>query len=89
MEDQEKDKKNKKRKLSLKTKIILFELFVIVALVVGAIYFRNQVITSYKYINEHNKLSEEKTHCEELMARQSGDFDQYQYCRQLLQTFSQ
>ncbi len=87
MEEQEKAKVNKKRKLSLKTKIILFELLVIIALIIAGIYFRSRIITSNNYIEEHNQLSKEKTRCEELMSRQSGDFDQYQYCRQLLQTF--
>jgi len=89
MENDKNTKEAKKQKMGLKTKIILFQLLVIVSLVVLGIYFRGRVATANQYLNEHNTLSMEKTRCEELMARQSGDFDEYQYCRQLLQAFSE
>ncbi len=89
MENGNKEKAPKNKKLSFQAKIILFELLMIIILTALGFYFRGRIRSANTYINEHNTLVREKARCEELLAQQSGDFDTYQYCRQILQVFSE
>ncbi len=89
MENENQKKSTKKKKLSIRSKIILFEFLVIVILILLGLYFRNRIATANKYINEHNIVAREKTKCESLLSQKSGNFDSYQYCKQLLQAFSE
>ncbi len=80
------------KKKSVKSKFILIETIIIVILIlVGWSLFSNQSQKQQAIaanIQQLEILEQETTRCGDLVSQQSGDFDQYEYCRQLLQVFS-
>ncbi|MCF7819954.1 MAG: hypothetical protein K9M44_00580 [Candidatus Pacebacteria bacterium] len=87
--DYEFDSKPKKKKF--KNKVILIELIII--LILGAIvYFQFSSFSDKKVEVENNyqalqKLDSEINSCRELISQNQGEFDRYDYCRQLIQSF--
>ncbi len=82
---------NKSKKKSVKNKFILIELIII--LILGAIiYFqfssfsekREEVRNSYDSLNQ---LEWELKDCRELISQNQGEFDRYDYCRELIKSF--
>lgn len=89
MANQETSEKQEKknRKLGLKTKIMLLELLVIIVMAFLGWYFWGRIQTANRYLDEHETLLGEKNRCQELISQQSGNFEDYEYCKTLLQKF--
>ena len=83
--------KHKKSYFSWKTKIIFFLLLVIVFLSVGGwLYLRNvtpKLRQANQALAELKLLNEERQRCSQILAQQSGEFADYDYCKQFLQKF--
>lgn len=82
-----------KRRLAFKTKLILL-LLVSLALVLTAFYayYRSteQKRVRFEQGKQHLQILEsEYQRCSNILSRESGDFGDYEYCRQLLQKFPQ
>lgn len=82
-----KEPEKKKRKLGLKTRIALFELLIIIAMSLAGWYFWDRIQAANQYKSEYEKLVKEKERCGELISQQEGSFEDYEYCKTLLQKF--
>jgi len=87
MSEEKIEETNNKRRLGFKTRIILFELLIIITMALAGWYFWNRIQTANQYINEHKILIEEKDRCQNLISQQEGSFEDYEYCKTLLQKF--
>ncbi|MBD3245081.1 MAG: hypothetical protein GF335_03755 [Candidatus Moranbacteria bacterium] len=81
------------KKSSWKTKIIILETLIIIALVAAGFgaytYFGQKIKDSVKMQAQKEKLEKEKARCSAILAKQSGSFKDYEYCTQLINTFGQ
>jgi len=85
------ESENKPKNKKFKNKVILIELIIIIILG-GLVYWqfssfsdkREEVRNSYDSLN---KLELELKSCRELINQDQGEFDRYDYCRQLLNKF--
>lgn len=80
-----------KKSLSFRTKMIFFQALVITCLlIIGWIFYQyndQKIKEANKYIKQIEILKKEQQRCHHLVNQGSGNFDDYQYCRQLLQKF--
>lgn len=79
--------------LSLPVKLLLLESTLIILGVLAVIIYWNSTANSRALISAQQRdleiLSFEREQCSALIQQQQGDFNQYEYCRQLLQRFAQ
>lgn len=81
----------KKKKSSVSVKIIIFLILLLVA-VSGVFYFyyqstQGKIIEYNKKLQEIKSLQSEQDRCSTVLSQESGNFDDYEYCLQLLQVF--
>jgi len=87
------EKSVKKKRSNVSLKIIIF-LFLLLAGTLGGFYFyyRNtqaKIIECDEKFQEIKNLQSEKERCSIVLSQESGNFNDYEYCRQLLQVFPQ
>lgn len=91
MEEKPNVKKNKGVKMSFRTRLILL-LVLIIVILSGTFYFYYQNTADKKAVYENSKSTydlvlEEHKRCSQLLAKESGNFTDYEYCRKFTQTF--
>ena len=82
-----------KKNSSSKSKLTVF-LVMLLLITAGSFYFYFRSTQNLKDeynngINIIQKLSSEKERCSSLLSQQSGNFNEYEYCRKLLEVFPQ
>ncbi|MBD3300421.1 MAG: hypothetical protein GF347_03655 [Candidatus Moranbacteria bacterium] len=91
---EEKEKKNKeakKKKFSFKTKLIFIESLLIILVVAGAfVYYKTtqeKIERAARFEEQNEQIQEQKKMCQDLLNRSKGDFNKYEYCKELLRVF--
>ncbi|MDD5681362.1 MAG: hypothetical protein PHI59_09015 [Candidatus Omnitrophica bacterium] len=85
------NKENAKKKNNVLLKIILFLiLFLLIASAGFYFYYKDTQTKRAKYnssIQQIENLQKEKDRCSQVLGQGSGEFEDYEYCSQLLRVF--
>lgn len=85
--------KKVRQKIAFKTRFIYFLILSLFAVSVTLyLYIKTTSESKFEYdqgIGYLDTLNKEQERCTNILAQESGNFEDYDYCRQLLQTFPQ
>lgn len=85
--------KKVKQKIAFKTRFIYFLILSLFAVSVTLyLYIKATLDSKFEYnqgIEYLDTLNKEQLRCTNILTQESGNFEDYDYCRQLLQTFPQ
>ena len=75
-----------------KTKIYFWLAILVIGFTAGVVlWIRNlysENAAAEKVLTTYQQVQNEVSRCQQLMAQTAGEFDQYEYCKKLLETFS-